>query len=49
MIASLMAAGLLIRVARESSEAEVVSLQDRRHSAAERRRRRREKPQANKQ
>ena len=30
MIASLMAAGLLIRVARESSEADVVSLQDRR-------------------
>jgi len=30
MLASLMAAGLLIRVARESSEADVVSLQDRR-------------------
>jgi cell division protein FtsW len=30
MIASLMAAGLLIRVARESSEAEVVPLQGRR-------------------
>jgi cell division protein FtsW len=40
MIASLMAAGLLIRVARESSEAEVVSLQERRQSAAERRRKR---------
>ncbi len=38
MIASLLSAGLLIRVARESSEAEVVSLQSRRQSAAERRR-----------
>ncbi|MBD1877650.1 MULTISPECIES: FtsW/RodA/SpoVE family cell cycle protein [unclassified Coleofasciculus] len=38
MIASLIAAGLLIRVARESSEAEIVSLQGRR-SAARRRRR----------
>jgi cell division protein FtsW len=38
MIASLLSAGLLIRVARESSEAEVVSLQARRQSAAERRR-----------
>ncbi|HEY9707567.1 MAG TPA: FtsW/RodA/SpoVE family cell cycle protein, partial [Oculatellaceae cyanobacterium] len=46
MIASLISAGLLIRVARESSEAEVVSLQARRQSAAERRRQRREhKPQ----
>lgn len=39
IVASLVSAGLLIRVARESSEAEVVSLQARRHSAAERRRR----------
>jgi cell division protein FtsW len=38
MIASLLSAGLLIRVARESGGAEVVSLQSRRHSAAERRR-----------
>ena len=38
MIASLFSAALLIRVARESSEAEVVSLQARRQSAAERRR-----------
>lgn len=38
MIASLFSAALLIRVARESSEAEVVSLQARRKSAAERRR-----------
>ncbi len=38
MIASLLSAGLLIRVARESSTAEVVSLQGRRQSAAERRR-----------
>jgi cell division protein FtsW len=40
LIASLFSAGLLIRVARESSEAEVVSLETRRPSAAERRRRR---------
>ncbi|NEQ26252.1 MAG: FtsW/RodA/SpoVE family cell cycle protein, partial [Microcoleus sp. SIO2G3] len=38
MIASLLSAGLLIRVARESSGAEVVALQPRRQSAAERRR-----------
>ncbi len=38
MIASLLSAGLLIRVARESSTAEIVSLQGRRQSAAERRR-----------
>ncbi|MBD1804243.1 FtsW/RodA/SpoVE family cell cycle protein [Microcoleus sp. FACHB-SPT15] len=38
MIASLLSAGLLIRVARENSGAEVVSLQSRRQSAAERRR-----------
>lgn len=38
MIASLLSAGLLIRVARESTTAEVVSLQGRRQSAAERRR-----------
>ena len=38
MIASLLSAGLLIRVARESGGAEVVSLQSRRQSAAERRR-----------
>lgn len=47
MIASLISAALLIRVARESSEAEVVSLQARRQSVAERRRQRRQqKPQA---
>lgn len=40
MIASLLAAGLLIRVARESSEAEVLSLQER-QTATERRPRRR--------
>ena len=45
MIASLVAAGLLIRVARESSEAEVVPIQTNRPSAAERRRQRRQKPQ----
>ena len=45
MIASLIAAGLLIRVARESSEAEVVPIQTNRPSAAERRRQRRQKPQ----
>jgi cell division protein FtsW len=39
MIASLMCAGMLIRVARESSQAEVVSLHDRRGSASRRRRR----------
>ena len=38
MIASLMAAGLLIRVARESNEAEVVSMQGRRGENARRRR-----------
>lgn len=38
MIASLLSAGLLIRVARESTTAEVVSLQGRRQSAADRRR-----------
>lgn len=42
MIASLMVAGLLIRVARESSEAEVVPLEGRRLSIAERRRQRRQ-------
>lgn len=46
MIASLLSAGLLIRVAREGSEAEVVSLETaRRPSAAERRRQRKQKPQ----
>jgi cell division protein FtsW len=40
MIASLVSAALLIRVARESSEAEVVPIQTRRQSARERRRRR---------
>ena len=39
MIASLIAAGILIRVARESSEAEVVSLQERREGEGRRRRR----------
>ncbi|AFZ12814.1 cell cycle protein [Crinalium epipsammum PCC 9333] len=38
MIASLMAAGLLIRVARESSEADVVSLHDRRQFGSRRQR-----------
>jgi cell division protein FtsW len=33
MISSLIAAGLLIRVARESSEAKVVSLEDRRQAS----------------
>jgi cell division protein FtsW len=47
MIASLVSAGLLIRVARESSEAEVVSLEARRQSVRERRRRyMKQKPQA---
>jgi cell division protein FtsW len=46
MIASLVAAGLLIRVARESSEAEVVPLQTGRLSVAERRRQRKQKQQA---
>ncbi|HEY9604818.1 MAG TPA: FtsW/RodA/SpoVE family cell cycle protein [Allocoleopsis sp.] len=45
MIASLIAAGLLIRVARESNEAEVVSLESRRLSIAERRRQRRQQTQ----
>src|ERR671933_68604 len=45
MIASLIAAGLLIRVARESNEAEVVSLESNRPSAAERRRQRRQRTQ----
>jgi cell division protein FtsW len=45
MIASLVAAGLLIRVAREASEAEVVSLEGRRQSIAERRRQRRQRLQ----
>lgn len=45
MIASLVAAGLLIRVARESSEADVVPIQQNPPSAAERRRQRRQKPQ----
>ncbi|NEO16868.1 MULTISPECIES: FtsW/RodA/SpoVE family cell cycle protein [unclassified Moorena] len=40
MISSLCSAGLLIRVARESSEAKVVSIQSRRQSIAERRQRR---------
>ncbi len=49
MIASLVSAGLLIRVARESSEAEVVSLEARRHSVRERRKRyMTQKPQAHK-
>jgi cell division protein FtsW len=46
MIASLIAAGLLIRVARESSEAEVVSLQTGHQSVAERRRQWRQRRQA---
>ncbi|HEY9695497.1 MAG TPA: FtsW/RodA/SpoVE family cell cycle protein [Oculatellaceae cyanobacterium] len=46
MIASLMAAGLLIRVARESSEAEVVSLQGRRQFGSGRSRQSRQRPQA---
>ncbi|MEQ8753927.1 MAG: FtsW/RodA/SpoVE family cell cycle protein [Coleofasciculus sp. G1-WW12-02] len=41
MIANLCSAGLLIRVARESSEAQVVSLQARRQSPPQRRRRQR--------
>lgn len=49
MIASLVSAGLLIRVARENSEAEVVSLDARRQSVAERRRQYiKQKPQVNK-
>ncbi len=40
LISSLCSAGLLIRVARESSEAEIVSIQSRRQSIAERRQRR---------
>jgi len=49
MIASLVSAGLLIRVARESSEAEVVSLEARRQSVRERRKRyMKQKPQAHK-
>jgi cell division protein FtsW len=48
MIASLVAAGLLIRVARESSEAEVVPLQTGRLSVTERRRQRKQKQQAQK-
>lgn len=39
LVASLLSAGLLIRVAREGSEAEVVSLESRRQSVAERRKR----------
>ncbi|GAB4174240.1 MAG: putative peptidoglycan glycosyltransferase FtsW [Coleofasciculaceae cyanobacterium] len=46
MIASFVAAGLLIRVARESHEAEVVSIDGRRQSAAERRRQWRQRRQA---
>jgi cell division protein FtsW len=45
LIASLLAAAMLIRVARESNEAEVVSLEGRRQSAAERRRVRKQRPQ----
>ncbi|MEO8890427.1 MAG: FtsW/RodA/SpoVE family cell cycle protein [Coleofasciculaceae cyanobacterium] len=46
LLASLLSAGLLIRVARESSEAEVVSLESRRQSVAQRRRRyMKQKPQ----
>jgi cell division protein FtsW len=45
MIASLLAAGLLIRVARESSEAEVVSLHSGSQSVAERRRQWRQRRQ----
>ncbi|HEY9636894.1 MAG TPA: FtsW/RodA/SpoVE family cell cycle protein [Coleofasciculaceae cyanobacterium] len=45
LIASLLAAAMLIRVARESSEAEVVSIEGHRQSAAERRRVRKQKPQ----
>lgn len=41
LIGSLFSAGLLIRVARENSGAEVVSLQERRESAAQRRQQRR--------
>lgn len=46
LIASLLAAAMLIRVARESSEAEVVSLEGHRQQAAERGRFRRQRPQA---
>lgn len=46
MIASLVAAGLLIRVARESNEAEVVSLQAGHQSVTERRRQWRQRRQA---
>lgn len=45
MIASLIAAGMLIRVARESNEAEVVSLAERRLGTPKRRRRMRETQQ----
>jgi cell division protein FtsW len=46
MIASLMAAGLLIRVARESSEADIVSLQSRRKFGSGRSRQSGQRPQA---
>jgi cell division protein FtsW len=46
LIASLISAGLLIRVARESSEAEVVSIEGRGQSAADRRRQWRQKQKA---
>jgi cell division protein FtsW len=49
LLASLLSAALLIRVAREGSEAEVVSLESRRQSVAERRRRYiKQKPQVQK-
>ena len=49
LLACLLSAGLLIRVARENSEAEVVSLESRRQSVAERRKRyMKQKPQVQK-
>jgi cell division protein FtsW len=48
MIASLFAAAMLIRVAKESNEAEVVSLEGRRQSRAEQRRQRRQRSQTQK-
>ncbi len=48
MIASLFAAAMLIRVAKESNEAEVVSLEGRRQSRAEQRRQRRQRSRSQK-
>ncbi len=48
MIASLFAAAMLIRVAKESNEAEVVSLEGRRQSRAEQRRQRRQRSHSQK-